>query len=298
MKERIPNFILLLLIVVLFSRVHIAQTDSLKTKIVGIIERAEAKVGSAVIRMGTQDTISVNNDYCYPMQSVYKFPLALAVLNEVDKGNLFLEQKIQLTKDNLLPNTWSPLREKYPEGNVEITLAEVIENTVAWSDNNGCDILFALLGGPAVVNSYIQSLGIEGITILSTEKEMHADWTIQYKNCSSPSAMAKLLCRFAEGKILSDESTEYLWDVMVNTATGTSRLKGNLPEGTKVAHKTGSSGVSKVGLAPATNDAGIIVLPDGSKIAVVVFVSDSYAEESSREKVIADIAKAVWDNYN
>ncbi len=82
-----------------------------------------------------------------PMLSVFKFHIALAVLNQVDKGNLTLDQKILIKKSDLLENTWSPLREKYPDGNVELPLSEIITYTVAQSDNNGCDILLRLIGG-------------------------------------------------------------------------------------------------------------------------------------------------------
>ena len=81
------------------------------------------------------------------MQSVYKYPLALAILNQVDKGIFSLEQKIHIKKEDLLPDTWSPLRKKYPDGNADITLDELLNITVSQSDNNGCDILFRLIGG-------------------------------------------------------------------------------------------------------------------------------------------------------
>ena len=83
---------------------------------------------------------------------------------------------------------------------------------------------------------------------------------------------------------------------MVSTVTGAERLKGELPEGTKVAHKTGSSGVND-GIAAATNDIGIVTLPNGKQYAIVVFVSDSPDNEKTRDKIIANISKAVWDVY-
>ncbi|HAP36284.1 MAG TPA: hypothetical protein DCQ28_10200 [Bacteroidetes bacterium] len=126
---------------------------------------------------------------------------------------------------------------------------------------------------------------------------MHTDWNIQYRNYSSPYAMAKLLAKFYRDSILFQKSREYLWNVMVKTTTGAKRLKGKLPEGTIVGHKTGSSGTNENGLTAATNDVGIVILPNKMPIAIVVFVSDSNAKEIIREEIIADIAKAVWDAY-
>ncbi len=274
-----------------------AFRDPLRGEIEHIIGSINGKVGVAVMGVEEGDTLTVNGLSRYPMQSVFKFPLAISVLNQVDKKKLSLEQKIHISKSDLLPNTWSPLRDKYPDGNVDITLDELLKFTVAQSDNNGCDILFRLMGGPKKVGKYIHSLGIKDISIVATEEEMHKDWSVQYRNFSSPAAMAKLLYKFYTGNILSEKSREYLYQVMVSTSTGPGRLKGALPEGTVVAHKTGSSGENEKGIAAATNDVGIVTLPNGKHFIIAVFVSDSGADEKTRDAVIAKITKAVWFGF-
>ena len=276
----------------------LAFEDSLRTKIEHIVGSAHANVGVAVVDLQNNDTLTVNGNDTYPMQSVYKFPLALAVLSQVDKGTFSLQQTIRIRKSDLLPNTWSPLRERYPHGNISITLGELLTYTVSESDNNGCDVLFRLLGGPRVVDQYIHSLGVTDIAIATTEEEMHRAWEIQYRNWSSPAAMGQLLSLFYHDKILSMKSKEYLWQLMVNTKTGPGRLKGLLPEGTIVAHKSGSSGTNENGIAAATNDVGIISLPNGKHVAIAVFVSNCTVEEEACEKTIAQIAKMVWDVYS
>ena len=52
------------------------------------------------------------------------------------------------------------------------------------------------------------------------------------------------------------------------------------------------------GVTAATNDIGIITLPNGKMFAIAVFVSDSPADEKTREEVIAKIAKTVWDKWS
>jgi beta-lactamase class A len=84
---------------------------------------------------------------------------------------------------------------------------------------------------------------------------------------------------------------------MTESTTGPQRLKGLLPVGTNVAHKTGTSGTEK-GITAATNDIGIITLPNGKHLAIAVFVSDSPADEATREGTTAKIAKAVWDSLS
>ena len=84
---------------------------------------------------------------------------------------------------------------------------------------------------------------------------------------------------------------------MTDSTPGAKRLKNLLPAGTAVAHKTGTSGTQN-GITAATNDIGIITLPNGKHIAIAIFVSDSPADEKTREAVIAKIAKAVWNRWN
>jgi beta-lactamase class A len=274
-----------------------AQLDSARAKIGRTIARVDGQVGVAVIGPESGDTLSFNADGHFPMQSVFKFPLALDVLMQVDRGKLSLDQGILVRKKDLLPGTWSPLRDKYLRGNVRVPLSELLAFTVSQSDNNGCDILFRLLGGPRTVHRVIHSLGISDIAIVATEAEMHRGWEVQYSNWCSPVAMARLLYEFSRDTILSAKSRDYLWDLMVRTTTASGRLKGQLPLGTVVAHKSGSSGTNEKGMAAATNDVGIMVLPDGRHCIVVVFLSNSTADEKARDNTIADIARVVWDSF-
>ena len=159
-------------------------------------------------------------------------------------------------------------------------------------------MLLKTIGGAEVADQYVSSLGIadEAMAIALPEMIQVANDTIQYQNYSTPEAMTQLLEIFYTNSVLSSASQNLLFHMMVNSRTGLGRLKGLLPEGTVVAHKTGTSGTYD-GLTRATNDAGIIVLPNGKHLAISVFISDSYASDKERDQVIANIAKAVFDYW-
>ena len=269
----------------------------LRQQIADILATKKAEIGVAIYALESKDTLTWHNATHYPMQSVYKFPLALAVLHQVDQGKLSLEQKIQVSKTDLHPDTWSPMREKYPNGNATLPLSEILRYTVSESDNNGCDILFRLVGGTEKVHDYIQRLGVKAIAIRATEEEMHQSWDVQFTNWCTPFAMAQLLQAFQQKKILSPQSQAFLWKLMVETPTGPDRLKGQLPAATVVAHKTGTSGTNAQGITAAFNDAGILTLPNGKHVVVVVFVSNSKEDAKTNAQIIADIAKATWDYF-
>jgi beta-lactamase class A len=274
-----------------------AQDRSLREELAKIAAGVQGRVGVAVVGIESGDTLTIDGSGRYPMQSVYKFPVALSVLQRVDKGTLSLEQKLHITKADLLPGTWSPLRDKYPEGDVDVSLDEILRYTVSLSDNNCCDILFRLLGGTQVVQDDLRGIGITGIDIVATEEEMHAEWRAQYRNWSTPAAMGQLLRKFYRGEILSDGSTSYLRRIMEETTTGLKRIKGLLPKGTVVAHKTGSSGADERGFIAATNDVGVVRRPGGEHLAIAVFVADATFDQDACEETIARIAKAVWDRH-
>lgn len=75
------------------------------------------------------------------------------------------------------------------------------------------------------------------------------------------------------------------------------RIKALIPEGTLVAHKTGTSD-SRNGVYDACNDVGLITLPDGTHVALSVFVSKSSEGYDNTRKLIAELAKAVYDHYS
>ncbi|WP_345987836.1 CGA/CIA family class A beta-lactamase [Chryseobacterium sp. Chry.R1] len=282
----------------LISTFTFAQHTALEQKINSIINDKNATVGVSVLGMENQSLYSKSGDKKLPMQSVFKFHIAATVLNFVDEGKLLLHQKILVKKSDLLEDTWSPLREKYPNGNIEIPLSEIIDFTVAQSDNNGCDILLRLIGGTDTVQKFMDTKGIKNFQIRFNEEEMHKDWNAQYQNYSSTNSIVQVLKKFYKGQLLSRKSTDYLMKVMLGTKTGTNKLIEQLPKNTPVAHKTGSSGKNKDGLTGAENDMGIVTLPNGKHYAIAVFVSNSMETEAANCKIISDISKAVWDDFS
>ena len=286
------------LLFLLISGFVFAQQTTLDKKINMIVKGKNATVGISVLGIENGFTYTKNAEKKLPMQSVFKFHIAATVLDFVDKGKLSLDQKIMLTSQNLLKNTWSPLREKYGEGGVEITLAEVLEATVAKSDNNGCDIMLNLLGGTEPVQKFIDSKGIKGFQIKFSEAQMHQDWSAQYENYSTMNSATTLLKKFYDGKLLSKKSTDYLMKVMLTTSTGVKKLIEQLPKNTPVARKTGSSGKNDAGLTGAENEIAIVTLPNGKHYAIAVFVSNSMESEETNCKMISDISKVVYDYFN
>ena len=174
-----------------------ARGESLERALRAVTDSVRATVGVAVV-FGDGDTLAVNGGRCYPMLSVCKFHQALAVLDRLDRRGLPLTTRIPVRRSDLLPDTWSPLREACPGGG-RFTVAELLTYSVAQSDNNVCDVLFRFLGGTEAVDRYIAGLGIGETVIVADEETMHRHTDNQYLNRTTPLAAVRLLELSAAG---------------------------------------------------------------------------------------------------
>ena len=289
------RLITLLFPVLCVSGLAFSQEDSLKKRIDFILKEKKATVGVAVL-FGENELFEMNKDR-YPMMSVCKFPLALAVLDYLDKNDLSLDTEIFIRKSDLHQDTYSPLRDRHPQGNFKMSIRELLAYTVSLSDNNTCDILFGYVGGVEVVNNYVKPLGIAGMSVSATEKVMHEHFDKQYLNYATPSSAVLLLNAFLNKELFRKEYKDYLEEILVRTSTGKDKIKALLPEDVMVGHKTGSSGRDKMGLKAGDNDLAFVRLPDGRQYCIAVFVRDSEENDKANAAIIADISKAVYDYF-
>lgn len=289
---------ILLGITLLFLSIQLnAQSiQELKNQLQQIMASKKVTVGISIKGIEDKDTLNINGNLKMPMMSVFKFHIALTVLNEVDKGKLKLDQKFFIKKEELLENTWSPMRDDFPNGNMNVTLDQLLRYTVSHSDNNGCDILLNILGGTEKVQTFINKQGIKDFTIKVNEQQM-ATWDNLYVNTTTPLATTLLLEKFYKGKVLKKDTTQYLYQIMVETSRGLTWMKAGLPEGTELAHRTGISNTNDQNLRAAMNDIGIVKLPNGKHFILSVYLMNITEKREDTEKIIADIAKATWNYY-
>lgn len=268
---------------------------ALRDSISAIIASYRAVVGVAIITPDG-DTLSFNGDKQFPLMSVCKFPQALALLHLIDEGKMSIDEQIQFDEEDMKQKTSSGILEDHPKAPFSLPISEVLRYSVGQSDNVTSNKMFELAGGPAAVEKFIHSHGITDIGVA-------ADYTSLYKNVnanwSTPKAMAQLLEKFYQKKILSDKTQPMLWTAMVDAVSGPNRIKGLLPEGAVVAHKTGTGNTNEAsGKVEAFNDAGIVMLHDGRHFCIAVFTADSEESEEKTAEVIARVTKVVWDEYS
>ncbi len=288
-----------------------------------------------------EESLYKNNLENFPTMSVYKFHLALAILNQVDKGKFNLNDELRITNYDLLENTYSPLRdnlkkeyeETYNEktkNGISIRLNELLSYSVSKSDNNACDILFRLLGGKNYLNNegesaeirrnhtqkgvektntFIQKLGLKSTFIAASEQKMHESFENQYLNTSTPLDAVLLLKHFYNGKILEEKTKDFLWKLLVETETGSNKIRAGLPQKETIilGHKTGSSFRKELtegqefglefGLKAAENDIGIVITPTKS-YAIAIFIKNSTESNETNNALIAELSKMIFEFIN
>lgn len=243
-------------------------------------EVSGGKHGYEVLVRGERNArLSSYADDPFPMMSVVKFPLCVAVLHAVEEGELDLDQVFVLSFADLDPGTWSPMLKALPSSRA-VSLRELVRWCLVESDNNACNFLFRLLEGPEEVQSFfVARYGESFPLVISCSEEAFSDRARMYDNHVTPRAMVRLLqdvheASLGEGNILQPENARWLILLMEETPHGAQRLRAGLSKDVRLAHKTGSSGTVQ-GMTIALNDDGILSLPNGQVAYVVSFIRDS-----------------------
>lgn len=279
-----------------FSSVS-AQKCSVDREIRLLLADKNARVGVAVL---FRDSLVVAHNAVlrFPLLSVFKYPVALAVLDRINREGVRLDSLVDVRAEQLRPNTYSPLRDRFSMRDFRISLGELLQYSVSMSDNNACDILIEYAGGIDAVDAFVRSLGVGDFSLLATEAAMHVATANQYLNVATPATVVRLLRRADRSPLFAPEYDAFLQKIMQETTTGADKLKGLLPASVVVGHKTGSSDRTSEGVKIGDNDAGYVILPSGERYYIAVFVADSHESDATNAELIARISRLVYDELS
>ena len=302
--------------------------QSAQNKLLGEFARfaalSDGSVGIGVRDLQTGETQTLNGDTLFPMASAYKVAVAGRIFSLIDAGELRIED--QLALDPALASEGG-IAWMFSRPGASLSVERLLELMLVKSDNNATDVLVARAGGPQAITAFVTKLGVKGLKVDSdtahllyramgmnpasgsfranVEAARRADpqiairdrkdlpnpaFAIDPRDTSTPTAMLDLLAAYESGKALSADSTQRLFTIMGYCETGKARIPGMLPPGTAVAHKTGS--MNGIG-----NDVGIVQLPDGRRFAIAVFVMKDSRGHTSRDRIIAEAARAAYDYF-
>jgi len=283
-------------------------------------------VGVSATHIESGRTISIRGSEPFPMASSVKVPFAVQLLSLVDEGKTTLGKMVSLAPPDLPPGS-GKLTELFFHPGFSLSLENYLELMLVISDNTAADVVLREDGGATAVTARMKSLGFPGIRVdrniailiadfsgatrIPPETEWNRDmWEPIFdavpqhehmaarraqwadpRDTATPDDMTRLLVRIWKKDLLAPKSAAELLAVMERCQTGKARIKGLLPQGTVVAHKTGTLG----GVA---DDVGVITLPgDAGHVALSVFTKGSNKPEEISEKAVAEVARTVYDYF-
>ncbi|QNN64082.1 serine hydrolase [Sphingomonas rhizophila] len=241
------------------------RLQPLEQRLQAIANINPGNIGIAALDLTSGEMVSVHGDEPFPMASTVKVAIAAAYLTQVEHGRRSLDDRI--------------------EGR---SVRSLMEAMLIRSDNAATDIILRNLGGPKAMQEWLTFHRLEGLRVDRSIARLLADRRDlrDVRDSSTPKAMVNLLARLDQG-ILQPQSRTYLLDLMARCATGKNRMRGLLPSGTPVAHKTGT-------LNGLTTDVGFITLPDGRRVAVALFARSGV----NRPMTLAQAARSIYDGFS
>lgn len=284
------------LMVALLSGCRADGTENLRRELEKAVEGVDARVGIAVLSP-SGESAAVNGGEDFPMMSVFKLHQALAVCDRLHgNGRSLNETVVDIKAEDMALETYSPLKDRYPNGGITLSVAELTEYTLKKSDNIACDILFDRIVSPEETDAFIrEKAGIDGVKIRYNEAEMQADPMRAYENSTTPTAAVRLLERLWKNEILPEEQTAFIKKLMIECETGAAKLPAPLKEsGAVIGHKTGSGYRLPDGRLTSCNDIGFVTLPDGRTYFIAVFIKDSALTDAENDRLIADISAIAY----
>lgn len=261
-----------------------------------IVADYPGEIGVAVI-IDNADTVTVNNKSIYPMMSVFKVHQALAVCDDFDHKGLSLDSVVEINRDELDPQTWSPMMKEHSDPVISLSIKELLRYTLTLSDNNASNFMFEKFVSADKTDKFMATLmPRSSFRIAYTEKEMSADHNRAYHNYTSPLGAAILMNRLFTDSLVSHDKQTFILETLKQCSTGKDRIAAPLldKESVTVAHKTGSGYVNEKGELVAHNDVAYICLPNGTRYALAVFVKDFNGNETDASKAIARISSVVY----
>jgi len=298
----------------------------LEKQVRDVFRNAEGEVGVAIKHVETGRELAVNGDTLFPMASAFKVPILVEVLYQVREGRFRLDDETRIEKTD--QHMGSGMLSSLTAPGIVLSVRNLINLMMLISDNSATDLLLAKVG-PERVNARLRSLGIEGMSVNRPCQKLIMDFLgMDYakyghlaldeitaarlsgtgqradefrksviafssdpQDQSTPRAMTILLEKIFRQEILDPASCDFILEVMLKCQTGEGRIKGDLPAGTRVAHKTGT-------IAGTVDDCGIIDLPDGQgHLILTVWTKNFLGETKEVEAIIAKIARFAYDYF-
>ena len=260
------------------------STEDLFPDLRDIQKKSGGRLGCAVLDTSTGRRAGIRLNERFPMCSTFKVASTAFVLHRVDQGIERLDRRIVFSRKDLL--SYAPISEKHvgPPG---MTVAEICQAAMTWSDNTAANLLLDSFGGPKALTAFLRSIGDPVTRLDRTEPALNEATPGDPRDSTTPAAMLEDLHRFVLGNTLGVSSRSMLANWMVANTTGGTSLRAGMPGDWKIGDKTGSGGYG------STNDMAVIWTPHRAPVLVTAYLTECSLPSKQRYAILADVGRAV-----
>lgn len=245
------------------------------------------RIGVAILDTANNRSITYHASDRFPMCSTFKFLLAAAVLQRVDKKEEQLDRNIAYSSADLLE--WAPVTKQHVQDG-SMTVDALCAAAVEYSDNTAANLLLQTIGGPHGLTEFVRSLGDPITQLDRNEPTLNTAIKGDERDTTTPASMLNDLKSLLLDEKLSAAGRQRLEGWLVKNTTGDKRLRAGLPSTWQIGDKTGT------GENGARGDVAIARPPDREPILIVVYTVESPAPSEKINEAFAAIGKLVRMN--
>ena len=246
------------------------------------LERAHGvTMGLRATNLETGARIGHRPDERFAILSVFKTFLAAAVLDDADEKRL--RHRVWYPPADLVVN--SPVTAEHVD--TGITVAELCDAALRYSDNTAANLLLREIGGPRGLTAYARSIGDEVTRLDRWEPELNAAVPGDERDTTSAAAVARSFANLLVGRALRPGDRHRLTDWMLANTTSGTRFRAGLPADWRLADKTGAGDYG------TNNDAGVAWNPAGEPIVIVALTRRDRVDAPKVDAALADAARLV-----
>ncbi|WP_426357801.1 class A beta-lactamase [Pseudocolwellia sp. HL-MZ19] len=246
------------------------------------------RIGVSVYDVSANKVWDHNGDSRFPLMSTFKVLACAKLLSDVDKGLQLLNSSTVISADSLIE--WSPVTEKLI--GEKITLKQACSAAMTMSDNTASNILLDAINGPKELTAFMRSIGDNVTRLDRIEPELNEALDGDKRDTTTPNAMVKSLHTLLFGKVLSQDAKTQLKQWMIDNKITGNLLRSVLPDTWLIADRSGSGGFGSRAIT------AVVWSDTRSPLIISIYLTQTKATLSERNKTIANIGKEIFALYN
>lgn len=241
----------------------------------------DARLGVYAIDTGKNRTVAYRPNERFAYASTYKALAAGALLQHYSIDQL--NELVTYNSQDIV--SYSPVTKLHVD--TGMTLREVCEAAVRYSDNTAGNLLLKKLGGPEGFETALRRIGDNVTRPDRYETDLNEAVPGDTRDTSTPRALATSLRAFAVSGLLPVEKRTILTDWMRGNATGDALIRAGAPKGWDVDDKSGA------GSYGTRNDIAIVWPPHRAPIVIAILSTRDTQNATYDNALIAEAAQVV-----